>query len=128
MENNVIRNLKALAMLTWISTFVLLMMALTILNVSGRLAGEQVEPNARLAAWIFIIFALLTFAIGIGLWRKRKWAYKISVVVYGVGVISILYSLLKGVSSIKILGLIEQGYIFWYLLTPPVKDFFKAQG
>ncbi|VVB59990.1 Uncharacterised protein [uncultured archaeon] len=67
-------------------------------------------------AGIFIlVLGIVEFVINYGLWNMKKWAWTVTLILEGIG-------LLSSLASLSILGIIISGVIVWYLWTK--KDLF----
>jgi lysylphosphatidylglycerol synthetase-like protein (DUF2156 family) len=78
---------------------------------------------ASLIGIAVVIVGLLYLALAWGLWVGRGWAWVISVVLAGLGIIISLVSLIRGAFGTLIV-LILDAVIIYYLLTPRVRTFF----
>lgn len=75
---------------------------------------------------ILLIWAVLTFFIGRGLWKGQSWARILAIVFAVLGLIGSISSLASGVILSGIVGLLVSGAIGWYLIfCKQVKTFFK---
>ncbi len=75
------------------------------------------------AAVLFL--GILNIVMGVGLWRGRRWAYVLELILSGLGLLLALYGLFKG-SLASIVSLVVHGGILLYLsLSGKVKAFFK---
>ena len=105
--------------------------------------GNPNSPLARFAgiggaagAAIFLFFAALSIAIGVGLLKLRNWARLVSIffAVLGVVLIVVGFVLTRAhvnvfSSGMDVLFLALDGWIAWYLLSAKVKQAFTpAQG
>jgi len=79
---------------------------------------------ASLSGVVVVIIGLLYLGLAWGLWSGRLWAWAISLVLAGLGIIFSLISLLRGRFLILIV-LILDIIIIYYLLTPHVRTFFR---
>lgn len=68
---------------------------------------------------IFIILAVLYFAVAYGLWTGKGWAWTLSIILFVLDIILGLAMLPGGIVTIIIAVL-----IIWYLTRPHVKEFF----
>ena len=71
-----------------------------------------------------IVFAILLFFIARGLWKGQKWARIVAIILYSLGIISSIYSIVLGtysaISSLLVAGLLG-GYL---LFSKKVKEAF----
>ena len=93
--------------------------------VSRRLFG--VPHLLRGILWVIgavlIILRLLYLVLAYGLWTGKGWAWWISLLLAGLGVLGSLLSLLRG-GLIAIITLLLDILIIYYLTRPNVKTFF----
>ena len=93
--------------------------------VSRRLFG--VPHLLREILWVIggvlIIFGLLYLVLAYGLWTGKGWAWLISLILAGLGVLGSLLSLLRG-GVVAIITLLLDVLIIYYLIRPNVKAFF----
>ncbi len=72
---------------------------------------------------VFIILGLIELVVGWGLWKGASWAWWVTVILNGLGVILALVSLAGGNVG-GIVTLIIDAVILYYFLKPHVKAFF----
>lgn len=72
---------------------------------------------------VLIIIGLLYLVLAYGLWTGRGWAWLISLILAGLGVVGSLLSLLRG-GVVAIITLLLDVLIIYYLTRPNVKVFF----
>ena len=78
---------------------------------------------ASLIGVVLVFVALLYLVLGWGLWSGKGWAWTVSMILAGVGIIISLISLLRGGLG-SLIVLILDAIIIYYLLTPHVRTFF----
>lgn len=78
---------------------------------------------ASLIGVVVVIVGLLYLALAWGLWVGKGWAWTISLVLAGLGIIISLFSLIRGAFGTLIV-LVLDAVIVYYLLTPRVRAFF----
>ena len=77
-------------------------------------------------AILMLLFAVLMYFVGRGLWHKQKWARVTMVVIAAVGFIGALSDFLRGEIVANIFDLIIDGWIAGYLLfNKKVQSFYK---
>jgi len=72
----------------------------------------------------FIILAIAYFVMAYGLWKGKTWAWAISLILAGIGIILGIASLVSKNGSGAIIQIIINGIIIYYLYRPNVKAFF----
>lgn len=88
----------------------------------GMGAGMFAALGAVLGVFLLLLAALYGVA-GWGMWTGKSWAWVLSLVLTGLGVLNSLSSLVQGDWS-SIIGLAIAGFLIWYLLQPGVKAWF----
>ncbi len=75
---------------------------------------------------VILLIAVADIVFGIGAWTLKPWAWMLGLVLQGVNVVVALVSILAGWSSIgsQLIGLVINGVIIYYLMTPDVKKAF----
>jgi hypothetical protein len=71
----------------------------------------------------FIIIGILAIIVGWGMWTGKEWAWLLAVILYGIGVLFGLLSLISGSAS-SLGSLIIDAILLWYMFRPHVKAFF----
>ena len=90
--------------------------------------GELVGPIATLLGVLSVLVGGLALFLGWGMWLGRGWAWTISVILEGVGVVSSIYEIAIGMWSM-VLGILFSLYVLWYLWRPHVRIYFgKGEG
>lgn len=134
-----------IAVLDFIGATGCLIGALAFGAVTGLVAsnGNPNSPLARAAgiggaagAAMFLLFAAISIAIGVGLLKLRNWARLVSIFFAVLGVVLIVVGFVLTLAHVNafsividILFLALDGWIVWYLLSARVKQAFTpAQG
>jgi len=124
MAGNVPVGVKVIAVLYYISAVLSVIMGILLMVGSaaltpyidslGGLAG--ILGGALIVLGIIIIaFGVLAFFIGRGLWKAKKWARIVAIIIAALGVLSGIISLIQGDFG-SILGLVINAIIGGYLL------------
>jgi uncharacterized membrane protein (DUF2068 family) len=71
----------------------------------------------------FIILGIVYFVMAYGLWNGRRWAWTITLIISGIGVIVGIASIIIGNFG-SIISIIINSAIIYYLYRPDVKMFF----
>ena len=71
----------------------------------------------------FIILGIAYFVMAYGLWNGRRWAWTITLIISGIGVIVGIASIIIGNFG-SIISIIINSAIIYYLYRPDVKTFF----
>ncbi len=77
---------------------------------------------------VMLVFAILYFAVGYGLWKLKNWARWITIVLSVLGALSVLPSFLSFEIVAMVVGVIFlaiYGWILWYMFQPHVKEAFE---
>jgi hypothetical protein len=75
---------------------------------------------------ILVLFAVLYFFVGMGLWRLKPWARIVSIILSTIGVIGTIYSMIINFAPTQFLNIIIDGFIVGYLLfSKEAKEAFK---
>ncbi len=82
---------------------------------------------------VMLVFAILYFAVGYGLWKLKNWTRIITIVLSGLGAAFGLLGLLGSLMAFEIISLVIQlvilaiyGWVLWYLFQSHVKEAFDA--
>ncbi|BAY32678.1 hypothetical protein NIES2107_45680 [Nostoc carneum NIES-2107] len=62
------------------------------------------------------IYAIVTAIEAIGLWYEKRWAHILVLILVGISIPPEIYELIRGLSPIKLIVLIVNLGVFWYLL------------
>ena len=93
----------------------------------GALAGSLLSASfaglGSILGILFIVFGLIALAWGYGFWTGAKWGWWIGIILYALGVISSLASIVVG-SVFSIVGLIVDVLLIYYMTRPNVKAWF----
>ena len=94
----------------------------------GAMAGA-----GAIIGGVMLVFALLYFAVGYGLWKLKNWARIITIVLSGLGAALGVLGLLGSLMAFEIISLVFQlifvaiyAWILWYMFQPHVKEAFDA--
>lgn len=97
-------------------------------GMMGMVAGLSVVFGG-----IFLVFTILYFAMGYGLWTLKNWARITTIVLTGLSAAFGLLGLLGSLMAFDIVALVFQliilaihGWVIWYLLRPDIKEAFAA--
>jgi len=85
------------------------------------LVGVSFFTYLRDFSIFFLLLGIFSFLIGWGLWKGKRWAWIIYVIVVALG---ILFSL----STFDLVSLIYAGLILWYMFQPHVKRYFRIEA
>jgi uncharacterized protein YacL len=146
--------LSILAVLYWLEAASLVLFGL-VLWLWVWLAGQGVDPAADMPAeaaelmhlllkmaeegalpvlvGLFLLFAALFVWFGIGLWKLRNWARRVTIALMILRLLFLAPGLVIGLLRADLLGLGLQllfvavyGWILWYLYQPPIKQLFTS--
>jgi len=76
---------------------------------------------------IIIVAGLLAIFVSWGMWSGKTWAWYLSVVLYGLGIVFGLISLAAGAVT-GIVSLLIEILLLWYMFRPHVKAYFGIGG
>ncbi|BAY93012.1 MULTISPECIES: DUF2127 domain-containing protein [unclassified Tolypothrix] len=62
------------------------------------------------------IYSIVTAIEAIGLWYEKRWAHILVLILVGISIPPEIYELIRGLSPIKLIVLIVNLGVFWYLL------------
>jgi len=122
-----------LAVLHVIQAVIFVLIGFVVVAVGGFISRRMlVVPHLlRGILWIIgavlIIVGLLYLVLAYGLWSGKGWAWWISLILAGLGVILSILSLLRG-GVVAVITLLLDLLIIYYLLKPNVKAFFGESG
>jgi len=121
--------------LGWVAAWLMLTGALAFLAAFGVLvadlmgqAGEEFGEAPLIVAATLAVIGLVGLAAGVGIWRRRRWAWMTALVLQGFNVLQLIMAVASGGFS----GLITIGFIpavmallvFYYLTRPHVAAVF----
>jgi hypothetical protein len=89
-------------------------------------AYQQLAPLGRIVGMLFVFLSLVLVASGVGWFRRRRWGWRLTVVVIGTQVIGDTINLVRGDWLRGAAGLVIAGALLLYLFTPRVKAAFPA--
>jgi len=72
---------------------------------------------------VLIIIGIANLVMAYGLWKGKRWAWTITLILSGIGIISSAVSIASGNPG-AIIGIILYAIIIYYLYRPNVKAFF----
>jgi len=119
----------------------LFMLGMGILGgMAGQSGGEgsagamgMMMGLGAVAGVIFIVLAIIPFAIGWGLWKLKNWARIICIVLFALGALAALAGVGIGAmagemisAGFNLVFLLLYAWIIWYLTRPHVKQAFGA--
>lgn len=96
---------------------------------SGVLSSLGYSGYANLAGalevvgGLFAVLGVIAILAGWGMWTGRAWAWTLAVVLYVLGALFSLISLLGG-SLASVVGLLIEVFLLWYMFRPHVRAFF----
>ena len=114
--------IKILAILFWITSAMCVLFAIFAIfggYAFSTLIGASLSAGLGLGgvlAFIMILFAVLNFFIGRGLWKGQNWARILVIIFLIINVPLNLLALFTGAYISGIIGLIISGLVGWYLL------------
>ena len=93
---------------------------------------ETVPPEAidifpKVLGAVFLVLALINGAIAVGLWFLQSWAWYLTLVFQGLGIVSNLGGLLL-LNPVSLASIIFSGFYIYYFLQPPVKEAFSIRN
>ena len=78
--------------------------------------------------WLFLgLVGLILSVLAWASWRLRPWAWELTLVVYGVGVIGSLWQVSIGIPQGWVAAIVN-GAVFSYAATPAVRHAYRARG
>jgi lysylphosphatidylglycerol synthetase-like protein (DUF2156 family) len=96
-------------------------------TVSGRIQSQlqsQLQGIVVVVQTVAIIAGLVNVVVGYGLWKGKKWAWWIALILGVIGLIYVLYSLLLQLSATGLISVIIDLIIIYALLRKDSKAFF----
>lgn len=72
---------------------------------------------------VFLLMGFIALGIGWGLWKLKKWAYQVAMILAILGILTNLLTLPVG-----IIGIIISVIIIYYLTRPEIKEVFGVTG
>lgn len=93
---------------------------------------DQVPPEAidlfpKVLGGIFLVMALVNVAIALGLWALQAWAWYLTLVFQGLGILSNLGGLLF-LSPVSLASIAFSGFYIYYFLQKPVQTAFGIRN
>jgi uncharacterized membrane protein HdeD (DUF308 family) len=73
---------------------------------------------------VFLALGIAYFVMAYGLWKGRSWAWTISLILSGIGIVMGIVYIIQDPLGGGIINLIINGVIIYYLTRPNVKAFF----
>jgi hypothetical protein len=131
------RALGLIAAYIAIAGLVLLFGGLAILAalITGAVAEMPDEVGSRVPAIVGVVlsgFGLVMLLTGLGIWRRRRWAWMAALVLQGILVLQLLLATasggVSGIVSFGVLGAIFAVAILYYLSRPHVAAAFGRRG
>jgi hypothetical protein len=100
----------------------------------GMSAGAELLGGLELAGpYMFLLVAVISVAVALGLWRLHRWARWTAILLALVGVVMLVPSVSAAVFDFRIvklasggLGVIVRTLIVWYLFQEPVGNAFAG--
>ena len=103
--------------------------------VTGAVAQMPIEVGSRVPAIVGLVlagFGLVMLLTSLGIWRRKRWAWQVALVVQGVAVLQLVLATasggVSGIVSFGVLGAIFAIAIVYYLSRPQVAAAFGRQG
>jgi hypothetical protein len=94
-----------------------------------RIQEEQLATQRMITGCVALFVAPLSLATGIGLWRLRPWARKLSLVLYGLAVIlTLLTGYSRALTGSSLISIAVSVAAFVYLLRPEVAAAFTERA
>ena len=97
--------------------------------ISGLLiaiAGSSILGGlGNILGIVAIISGLFAVAVGYGFWTGAKWSWWLAIIIYALGIISSLASIVVG-SILSVIGLIIEALLLYYITRPGVKSWFNV--
>lgn len=136
-----------LAVLNFLGAALYILIGLLVMlgmGILGGMAGQSGAEGAggamgmmmglgAVAGVVFIVLAIIPFAIGWGLWKLKNWARIICIVLFALGALAALAGVGIGAmagemisAGFNLVFLLLYAWIIWYLTRPHVKQAFGA--
>lgn len=88
---------------------------------------EAIDIFPKVLGAIFLVLALTNVAIAVGLWTLQTWAWYLTLVFQGLGVVSNLGGLLL-LNPVSLASIVFSGFYIYYFLQPPVQEAFGIRN
>jgi hypothetical protein len=88
------------------------------------LAYKQLVPLGRAVGIVFLLLGLALTAAGSGWFRRRRWAWRLTVAIIAAQVVGDVINCVKGDWLHGGIGFVVAGALLLFLLRPPVKNAF----
>ena len=85
--------------------------------------GSLLSGFVAVLGGVVLILGLFAIFVGWGLWSGKGWAWTLAIVLYAIGALFSLASLVTG-SYTSIVSLVIYALLIWYLWKPHVKAYF----
>lgn len=105
------------------------LLATVMLAAMGAFFAMFLGPLALLGAGLGIALVLLSvawLATGYGYLKGLSWSWYAGLVLMAISALMALSSIFTGDFGSAIIGLAVDGFVIWYLLSPPVQRWFKV--
>lgn len=70
-----------------------------------------------------LLIGIFAIVVGWGMWTGKEWAWILALILYGLGALTSLVSLVGGGVS-SLVSLLIDAFLIWYLFRPHVRAFF----
>ena len=88
-------------------------------------AHAQLAPHARIIGPLFLLLSFTMVAAGSGWFLRRRWAWRLSLVIIGIQMVGDTVNCLRGDWLRGISGVVIAGALFWYMLRPAFRAEFR---
>lgn len=92
-------------------------------GVMTRLGYGMYEGFIAGVGGVALVVGLFAILVGWGLWSGKDWAWVLAIVLYALGLLFSLVSLV-GQPIRGVIGIVVYAFLLWYLFRPTVKAFF----
>ena len=81
--------------------------------------------RSSLAGWGFTVLSIAFAATAIGVFRRRKWGWRLAVVFIGINALVAGVHLVLDLTVANFIGPVAAGVIFWWLARQKVRNIFS---
>lgn len=98
-----------------------------VVELLGQVPPEAIDLFPKVLGGIFLVMALVNGAIALGLWALQVWAWYLTLVLQGLGIMGNLGGLLL-LNPVSLASIAFSGFYIYYFLQEPVQSAFGIQN
>lgn len=98
-----------------------------VVELLGQVPPETIDLFPKVLGGIFLVMALVNGAIALGLWALQAWAWYLTLVLQGLGIMGNLGGLLL-LNPVSLASIAFSGFYIYYFLQKPVQSAFGIRN